>query len=88
MFGYYRKEPRPVSLPHLLNGLPGAPSIAYTLRAAIIHQGEAGAGHYINITKNRDADSWIFSSDTTITRDAADIPAQLQQAFLIFYERA
>ena len=86
--GTYIKEHRPVSLPQLLKDLPGAPTVEYNLRAAVIHQGEAGAGHYINMTKSRDDDSRILSSDTSITRNAANILGQLQQAFLIVYERA
>ena len=84
--GYYRKEHRRVTLPHLLKDLPGSTQ-EYTLRAAIIHEGEAGAGHYVNVTKNREDGSWIHSSDTTITNHATDIPRRLEEAFLIFYER-
>ena len=85
--GVYIKEKRPVTLPNVLNDLPGDPTVRYTLRAAVVHLGEAGGGHYVNLTKNRDSDSWILSSDTSVTRIAASMPEQLQQAFLIFYER-
>ena len=37
----------------------------HSLRAAVVDQGQAGGGHYVNLTKNRDHDSWIHSSDTT-----------------------
>ena len=85
--GFYIKERRPVTLPHVLNDLPGDPTVEYTLRSAVVHQGQAGGGHYVNLTKDRDNDSWIHSSDTIITRIARSMPEQLQQAFLIFYER-
>ena len=85
--GAYTKEKRPVTLPNVLNDLPGDPTVKYALRAAVVHLGEAGGGHYVNLTKNRDSDSWILSSDTSVTRIAASMPEQLEQAFLIFYER-
>ena len=85
--GAYIKEKRPVTLPNVLNDLPGDPTVRYTLRAAVVHLGEAGGGHYVNLTKNRDSDSWILSSDTSVTRIAASMPEQLEQAFLILYER-
>ena len=86
--GAYRKEPRLVTLPSVLNDLPGDPTVEYTLRAAVVHLGEAGGGHYVSLTKNRDSDSWIHSSDTSVNRIAASMPEQLEQAFLIFYERS
>ena len=76
------------TLPNVLNDLPGAPTVKYALRAAVVHLGEAGGGHYVNLTKNRDSDSWIHSSDTSVNRIAASMPEQLEQAFLIFYERS
>ena len=85
--GVYIKEPRPVTLPHVLNDLPGDPTVEYALRAAVVHQGEAGGGHYVNLTKDRNSNSWILSSDTDVTRIATNMPEQLQQGFLIFYER-
>jgi len=85
--GVYIKEHRPVTLPDLLQNLPGDATVKYTLRAAVVHEGQAGGGHYINLTKSRYSDSWILSSDTSVTNTGESMPEKLKQAFLIFYER-
>jgi len=86
--GTYIKEDRAVALPLLLQDLPGDAAARYTLRAAVVHSGEAGGGHYINLTRSRLDDSWIRSSDESVTSRVTNVPNELQQAFLIFYERS
>ncbi len=82
----YIKENRAVDLPEVLPAFPGGPLETYLLRAAVIHSGDAGAGHYFCVHTNIDTGTWREANDVrvTILKDRSKFQATLNDAFLFF----
>ena len=63
----YNKENRAVDVPEVLPAFPGGPLQRYLLRAAVIHSGHAGAGHYFCVHQDIDTGTWREANDDQVT---------------------
>ena len=61
--------------------------VTYNLRAVIIHQGNAGAGHYVAYVRAHN-EQWYYFNDSAVPRIVPD-PSEVlgQQAYMLIYER-
>ena len=82
----YNKENRAVDVPEVLPPFPGGTSQRYLLRAAVIHSGHAGAGHYFCIHHDIDTGTWREANDVQVTvlNDRSKIQEHLNDAFPFF----
>ena len=63
----YNKENRAVHVPEVLPAFPGGPKQRYLLRAAVIHSGNAGAGHYFCVHHDIDTATWREANEVQVT---------------------
>jgi len=84
----YVKETRPMDIPCVLDNFEGGPDFQYVLYSAIIHQGLAGAGHYVTLFRSDPSGSWMLANDSSVAVYAGDVQAELNKAFMLFYMRA
>ena len=62
-------------------------ALTYTLRAVIVHQGGAKAGHYVAYARATD-EAWYFYNDAAPPRQVRNRCEVLQQqAYMLFYDR-
>ena len=83
--GLFLKERRDLVIPLILDHFQGGPTFEYVSHAAIIHEGDAGGGHYFTLFNSMKAGVWMLANDTSVTMYTGDVQKLLKQSFLMFY---
>ena len=77
-----------MQIPFILGDFEGGPNFDYILYSAIIHQGDAGSGHYVTLFRPEPSGPWMLASDSNVAVYARDVQALLRQTFVLFYMKA
>jgi len=85
--GFFFKERRDLDIPKLLDHFEGGPTFEYVLCSAIIHDGDAGGGHYFTLFRPTETGAWMLADDSSVTVCTRNADQLLKQAFLMFYVR-
>ena len=85
--GVFNKERRDLDIPFLLYYFQGGPTVEYVLYLAIIHDGDAGGGHYFTLFHPTETGAWMSANDSSVTVFTGDVEQFLKQAFLAFYAK-
>ena len=83
--GLFLKERRDLDIPLLLDHFEGGPTFEYVLYSAIIHDGDAGGGHYSTLFHPAETGTWMLANDSSVSAYTGNVDHLLQQAFLMFY---
>ena len=86
--GVFNKEKRDMQIPLILGDFEGGPNFEYILYSAIIHQGDAGSGHYVTLFRPDPSGPWMLANDSDVIVYTGDVQAKLKQAFVLFYMKA
>ena len=77
-----------MQIPFILGDFEGGPNFEYVLYSAIIHEGDAGSGHYNTLFRPEPTGPWMLADDSSVGVYAGDVPALLKQTFVFFYTKA